>query len=95
MKNSSDLLSAECAACGAAVFSTGEPCRPGLPIACPACAAGERLNDRLSIALALSILQSTVDEIAAHAHVDTAVELVPVLAELARLSSALAPTTDG
>jgi hypothetical protein len=40
-------------------------------------------------------VQSNVDDIAAGAPLNTAVELVPVLAELARLGAALAPTISG
>lgn len=89
-----ELFAACCAACGAPVLYAASGGQTGAAVTCPACTSSERRVERLSVALALMIVQSTVTEIAGRAATRTADELVPVLAELERLTSALSPSGD-
>jgi hypothetical protein len=88
------LVAVSCGRCHAP-FIYASHGQAATSVRCPDCSAAERLTERLSVALSLSLVQSNVDDIAAGAPLNTAVELVPVLAELARLGAALAPTISG
>jgi hypothetical protein len=56
---------------------------------CPACSADDRRSERLSLSLALSMLQARLDEVAGEAAEETAMELVPMLAELDRINATI------
>lgn len=75
------------------LYEAREP-EKALSVTCPACVSSRQHVERLSIALNLMILQSTVEETAARAPASIASELARVLAELKRLGSALSPVGD-
>ncbi len=83
-----DLVAAKCSECNNPIVYAGVAV-DGVAV-CPPCAVRQRQDDRLSLGLSLTVLQASLDEIACNAPDETATELVPVLAEIARLNARLA-----
>lgn len=88
------LHAGACDRCGGAVLYAGRAAAVD-DVRCPSCASDDRLVTRLEMALALSLVQSRLDDVASRAPDETSLELVPILAELAQLGAALAPTAGG
>jgi hypothetical protein len=82
------LVGAACSCCGNPIVwvDPGEAVDP----VCPVCSARKGTTEKLSHSLALTRLQMRLDEVVGDAPVETATELVPVLAELDRINSAIA-----
>jgi hypothetical protein len=88
------LHAGACDTCGGAVLYAGRAAAVD-HVRCPSCASDDGLVTRLEMALALSLVQSRLDDVASRAPDETSLELVPILAELAQIGAALAPTAEG
>jgi hypothetical protein len=81
------LVGGACSCCGNPLVwvDPGE----GVDPVCPVCSARNRTTEKLSLSLALTMLQARLDEVVEDAPVETATELVPILGELDRINSAI------